>query len=109
MRLQVAYAITKVGMTVLVHGLAEELKGTGLAITALWPATAIGEWRSFQKHSKNGLIAWPESQVSVKMDAPPGLMRKATIFADAVASIGEEPGKIDISYPSTNSSNKRAS
>jgi len=43
MRLQVAYAITKVGMTVLVHGLAEELKGTGLAITALWPATAIGE------------------------------------------------------------------
>jgi len=70
---KVAYAITKVGMTVLVHGLAEELKGTGLAITALWPATAI------------------ESQVSVKMDAPPGLMRKATIFADAVASIGEEP------------------
>lgn len=29
-------------MTVLVHGLAEELKGTGVAITALWPATSIG-------------------------------------------------------------------
>ncbi len=39
---QVAYAMTKVGMTVLVHGLAEELKDSGVAITALWPATAIG-------------------------------------------------------------------
>jgi citronellol/citronellal dehydrogenase len=39
---QVGYAMTKVGMTVLVHGLAEELKDTGVAITALWPATAIG-------------------------------------------------------------------
>ncbi len=39
---QVAYAMTKVGMTVLVHGLAEELKDSAVAITALWPATAIG-------------------------------------------------------------------
>lgn len=70
---KVAYAMTKVGMTVLVHGLAEELKDSGVAITALWPATAI------------------ESQVSAKMGAKPGLMRKATVFADAVAGIGEEP------------------
>jgi NAD(P)-dependent dehydrogenase (short-subunit alcohol dehydrogenase family) len=70
---KVGYAMTKVGMTVLVHGLAEELKDTGVAITALWPATAI------------------ESQVSAKMKAKPELMRKATIFADAVAAIGDEP------------------
>jgi citronellol/citronellal dehydrogenase len=42
MAAQVAYTMTKVGMTVLVHGLAGELKDLGVAITALWPTMAIG-------------------------------------------------------------------
>ncbi|XP_002733003.1 hydroxysteroid dehydrogenase-like protein 2 [Saccoglossus kowalevskii] len=66
------YSMGKVGMTVLVHGLANELKGTGVSITALWPATVI------------------ESQVTVMQGVPSSVMRKADIFADACLHIGNE-------------------
>jgi citronellol/citronellal dehydrogenase len=36
-----AYAIAKYGMSLCVLGLAEELKGDGIAVNALWPRTAI--------------------------------------------------------------------
>lgn len=36
-----AYAIAKYGMSLCVLGLAEELKGQGIAVNALWPRTAI--------------------------------------------------------------------
>jgi citronellol/citronellal dehydrogenase len=38
---KVAYCISKFGMTMLAHGLAEEVRGRGVAINALWPVTAI--------------------------------------------------------------------
>ncbi|MBC7830627.1 MAG: NAD(P)-dependent oxidoreductase [Hyphomicrobium sp.] len=37
----VAYAIAKYGMSLCVLGLAEELKGDGIAVNALWPRTTI--------------------------------------------------------------------
>ena len=37
----VAYAIAKYGMSLCVLGLAEELKGAGIAVNALWPRTTI--------------------------------------------------------------------
>ena len=37
----VAYAIAKYSMSLMVLGLAEELKGDGIAVNALWPRTAI--------------------------------------------------------------------
>ena len=37
----VAYAIAKYGMSLAVLGLAEELKGDGIAVNALWPRTTI--------------------------------------------------------------------
>ncbi|CAH1783674.1 unnamed protein product [Owenia fusiformis] len=66
------YSITKVGMTVLVHGLANELKGTGVSVTALWPATGI------------------ESFVTQQQNVPQDVMRKSTIFADACLEIGKD-------------------
>lgn len=66
------YAITKVGMTVLVHGLATELKGTGVSISSLWPATGI------------------KSFVTEKMNISDKLMREPSIFADALLTIANE-------------------
>ncbi|XP_070574517.1 hydroxysteroid dehydrogenase-like protein 2 [Ptychodera flava] len=67
------YSVGKVGMTVLVHGLANELQDTGVSITALWPATGI------------------KSHVTKVMGVGDGLLREATIFADACLEIAKEP------------------
>lgn len=70
------YSITKVGMTILAHGLGHELEGTGVSVSALWPATVI------------------ESQVTTVMNVPPAHMRNAEIFADACLEIlGDDTGK----------------
>jgi len=66
------YSMTKIASTVLVHGLANELAGTGVSISALWTATPI------------------ESQVTVVKKVPPAFYRKADIFSDACLRIAEE-------------------
>ncbi|XP_005104217.1 hydroxysteroid dehydrogenase-like protein 2 [Aplysia californica] len=66
------YSMTKIAMTTLVHGLANELAGTGVSISAIWPATVV------------------ESQVTVVQKIPPAYYRKATVFADACLGIAEE-------------------
>ncbi|RUS76433.1 hypothetical protein EGW08_015802 [Elysia chlorotica] len=71
-----AYAMTKVASTVLVHGVANELNGTGVSISALWPATVI------------------KSQVTDLRRLPPSYMRKPTIFADACLEIAKEETEI---------------
>jgi citronellol/citronellal dehydrogenase len=38
---RIAYAISKLGMTMLTHGLAEEVRSYGIAVNSLWPATII--------------------------------------------------------------------
>lgn len=38
---KVAYFISKYGMTMLAHGMGDELRGTGITINALWPATMV--------------------------------------------------------------------
>lgn len=38
---KIAYALSKFGMTLIAHGLADELKGQNVAANALWPATMI--------------------------------------------------------------------
>ncbi|XP_033755446.1 hydroxysteroid dehydrogenase-like protein 2 [Pecten maximus] len=67
------YSMSKVAMTVLVHGLANELQGTGVSISALWPATVI------------------RSHVTDKLKVPLKLMRTPDIFADAVVKIAGDP------------------
>ncbi len=38
---RIAYGISKLGMTLLTHGLAEEVRGHNIAVNSLWPATII--------------------------------------------------------------------
>ncbi|XP_061197543.1 hydroxysteroid dehydrogenase-like protein 2 [Saccostrea echinata] len=66
------YSISKIGMTVLTHGLANELKDTGVSISSLWPATAI------------------KAFVTDKLQTPSSVMRTPDVFADAVLKIAEE-------------------
>lgn len=67
---RVAYTISKLGMTLLAHGLAEEVRGTGVAVNALWPATLV-ESQAVIGHHLGGPAQW----------------RKADVVADAVLAI----------------------
>ena len=59
-------------MTILMHGLANELQGTGVSVSSLWPATTT------------------ESHVTDKMGVPANMMRDARLFGEAVYAIGAE-------------------
>lgn len=67
------YSISKVGMTVLAKGMANELSDTGVSISTLWPATVI------------------KAHVTDVMNVPNSHMRTPDIFADAVLGIVNEP------------------
>ena len=73
----VAYLISKFGMTLIAHGLAEEVREENVGVTALWPATVV------------------ESQATINF----GLLdrkywRKADIMADStLAIVTSEPTK----------------
>ena len=75
---KVAYMISKFGMTILAHGLAEEMEGKPFSINALWPVTAV------------------ESAATVNFQfGSPELWRKADILADAtLALVTKPPGQI---------------
>jgi citronellol/citronellal dehydrogenase len=72
---KIAYAISKFGMTLIAHGLAEEVKGKNVACNALWPATMIESYAT---------INWSLGT--------PAVWRKADILADATMAIfAKEP------------------
>jgi citronellol/citronellal dehydrogenase len=72
----VAYMIGKYGMSMTAIGLAEELAGTGIRATALWPKTII------------------ESAASINFNmGNPSLWRKADIVADATFEIIQHPNE----------------
>lgn len=69
-----AYMISKFGMTMMVFGLAEEVKQHNIAANALWPATII------------------ESQASINYQlGQPKDWRKPEIVADALAAMVSKP------------------
>ncbi|KAJ3206837.1 hypothetical protein HDU67_007905 [Dinochytrium kinnereticum] len=70
-----AYAIGKVGMSVLTMGLAMELEGSDIAVTSIWPATGI------------------QAAVTDVQNTDPSLLRKPEIFADASLLILEAEAK----------------
>jgi citronellol/citronellal dehydrogenase len=72
---KVAYCISKFGMTLVAFGLAQEVRGDGIACNALWPATVI------------------ESQATINFGlGHRSQWRKADILADAVlAIVGHDP------------------
>lgn len=64
---RIAYSISKLGMTLLSHGLAEEVKPHNIAVNSLWPVTII------------------ESQASINWNlGTPAMWRKPDILVDCV-------------------------
>jgi len=74
---KVAYCISKFGMTLVAHGLAQEMRGKGIAINALWPATMV------------------ESYATINFNlGDKSLWRKGTILSDATTMIvSEDPNE----------------
>jgi len=71
---KVGYLISKYGMTMLAHGLAEELREDGIAVNALWPVTLV------------------ESQATMNFGiGGPKMWRKAEILADAALELVTTP------------------
>ncbi len=75
---KVAYAISKYGMTLIAHGLSEEVRGHNVACNALWPATMV------------------ESYATINFGlGDRSLWRTADVLADAVVHIfAQEPRRL---------------
>jgi citronellol/citronellal dehydrogenase len=75
---RIAYAISKLGMTLLTFGLAEEVAGHNIAVNSLWPVTII------------------ESQASINWSlGSPALWRKPDILVDCVLRlVSKEPAAL---------------
>jgi citronellol/citronellal dehydrogenase len=70
---RIAYAISKLGMTLLTHGLAEEVRPHNVAVNSLWPVTII------------------ESQASLNWGlGTPALWRKPDILVDCVLRLARK-------------------
>lgn len=74
---KVAYCISKFGMTMIAMGVAKEVRGSGVAINALWPCTLIESFatKNFRMKEKK---EW----------------RKASILADCVLELVQEPENV---------------
>ncbi len=71
---RVGYCISKFGMTLIAHGLAQEVRADGIAVTALWPATLV------------------ESQATIHHGiGTPAMWRKPAVVADATLAIVSRP------------------
>jgi citronellol/citronellal dehydrogenase len=75
---RIAYCISKFGMTLLSHGLAEEVRSWNIAVNSLWPVTII------------------ESQASINWKmGEPSMWRKPDILVDCVLRlVQKEPKEI---------------
>src|SRR5262249_52037236 len=75
---RIAYSISKLGMTLLTHGLAAEVRSHNIAVNSLWPVTVI------------------ESQASINHAmGTPALWRKPDILVDCVLRmVRKEPGEL---------------
>jgi len=70
---KVGYFISKYGMTLLAHGLGQEVAGTGVTINALWPATMVESFATIN-HKLGDRSLW----------------RKASIIADSTLGLVTE-------------------
>ena len=75
---KIAYFISKFGMTLLTHGLAEEVRSANIAVNSLWPVTII------------------ESQASINWGlGSRSMWRKPEILVDCVLRlVHKEPGEV---------------
>jgi len=61
---KVAYAISKLGMTLVTIGLSEELAGSGVAVNSLWPETMV-ESAAVKNWNLGGREMWRSPQIMV--------------------------------------------
>ncbi|HEV3446565.1 MAG TPA: SDR family oxidoreductase [Gemmataceae bacterium] len=75
---RIAYFISKFGMTLLTHGLAEEVRSANIAVNSLWPVTII------------------ESQASINHNlGTPAMWRKPDILVDCVLRlVQKDPSEV---------------
>jgi citronellol/citronellal dehydrogenase len=59
---KIAYTISKFGMTLIAHGLAEEVRASNVACNALWPATLI-ETMATVNHNLGGPATWRKPDI----------------------------------------------
>eukprot|EP01121_Diplochlamys_sp_Union-15-3_P018832 TRINITY_DN6945_c0_g1_i2.p1 TRINITY_DN6945_c0_g1~~TRINITY_DN6945_c0_g1_i2.p1 ORF type:complete len:181 (-),score=24.79 TRINITY_DN6945_c0_g1_i2:29-571(-) len=67
---RVAYSVSKLGMTIIALGLAQEVRGSGVTINALWPTTLVESFATIN-HNLGNESMW----------------RKATIMSDCCLGI----------------------
>ncbi len=61
---KVAYAISKLGMTLVTTGLSEELSGSGVAVNSLWPETMVESY-AVKNWNLGGKEMWRSPQIMV--------------------------------------------
>jgi len=84
---RIAYAISKLGMTLLTHGLAEEMRPHRVAVNSLWPATIIESQASINWNLGNRAM-WRKPDILV--DAVLRLVRKEPAECTGHALIDED-------------------
>jgi citronellol/citronellal dehydrogenase len=84
---RIAYFISKYGMTLIAHGLAEEVKEHNIAVNALWPVTMI-ESQATINYNIGGPEAWRKTDIMV--DATLALVEKPPLLRTGKALLDEE-------------------
>jgi citronellol/citronellal dehydrogenase len=90
---RVAYAISKLGMTLLTFGLAQEVKEHNIAVNSLWPVTIIESQASIN-HQLGTPELWRKPDILVECvlrivcREPPGLTGQALLDEDFLRSEG---------------------
>jgi citronellol/citronellal dehydrogenase len=84
---RIAYAISKLGMTLLTHGLAEEVRAQNVAVNSLWPVTIIESQASI-----NWGLGTPEQwrKPSILVDCVVRLVQKAPSEVTGLALLDED-------------------
>jgi citronellol/citronellal dehydrogenase len=90
---RVAYAISKLGMTLLTHGLAEEVRPHNIAVNSLWPVTIIESQASINHHLGTPEL-WRTPAILVDcllrivQTEPAALTSRALLDEDYLRSVG---------------------
>jgi citronellol/citronellal dehydrogenase len=89
----IAYFISKYGMTMITHGLAEEMKDYNIAVNSLWPETMIESlatinWKLGDPSMWRKADILADATVEIIKHEPPSLSGKALIDETFLKSIG---------------------
>jgi citronellol/citronellal dehydrogenase len=91
---KIAYAISKFGMTLIAHGLADEVREHNVAANALWPATMIESYATIN-WGLGGAAMWRKPEIladatlRILAKEPKGFTGNALIDEDFLRAEGE--------------------